>query len=87
MLRPIGCGLFMWTPGAGKPASPTLTNADAVAMFKSQGTGKYTVGERTPDGIKITTHVDAASGQAIIGNDRGYFVCVDGNTITFSRRG
>jgi lipocalin-like protein len=72
-----------------KPTSPTLTDAEAVAMFKSQvaWTGKYTVGGQTPDGIKITAHVDAASSQAIVGNDRVYFVRVDGNTITFKSPG
>jgi hypothetical protein len=72
-----------------KPTSPTLTDAEAAAMFKSQvaWTGKYTVGGQTPDGIQITAHVDAASSQAIVGNDRVYFVRVDGNTITFKSPG
>jgi Lipocalin-like domain len=71
------------------PASPTLTDAEAVAMMKSQvaWTGKYTVGEQTPDGIKITAHVDAASSQAIVGNNRVYFVRVDGDKITFKSPG
>jgi hypothetical protein len=71
------------------PASPTLTDAEAVAMMTSQvaWTGKYTVGEQTPDGIKITAHVDAASSQAIVGNDRLYFVHVDGDKITFKSPG
>jgi hypothetical protein len=72
-----------------RPASPTLTNAEAVAMMKSQvaWTGKYTVGGQTSDGIKITAHVDAASSQAIVGNDRVYFVRVDGDKITFKSPG
>jgi hypothetical protein len=72
-----------------KPASPTLTDAEAVAMMKPQvaWTGKYTVGEQTPDGIKITAHVDAASSQAIVGNNRVYFVRVDGDKITFKSPG
>ncbi len=71
------------------PASPTLTGAEAVAMMKSQvaWTGKYTVGEQTSDGIKITAHVDGASSQAIVGNDRLYFVRVDGNKATFKSPG
>lgn len=71
------------------PASPTLTDAEAAAMMKSQvaWTGKYTVGEQAPDGIKITAHVDAASSQAIVGNDRLYFVRVDGDKITFKSPG
>ncbi len=75
--------------GREKPASPTLTDAEAVAMFKSQvaWTGKYTVGAQTSDGIKITAHVDAASSQAIVGNNRVYFVRVDGDKITFKSPG
>jgi hypothetical protein len=71
------------------PASPTLTDAEAIAMMKSQvaWTGKYTVGEETSAGIKITAHVDAASSQAIVGNDRVYFVRVEGNKITFKSPG
>ena len=71
------------------PASPTLTDAEAVAMMKSQvaWTGKYTVGEQTSDGIKITAHVDAASSQAIAGNDRVYFARVDGDRMTFKSPG
>ena len=71
------------------PASPTLTDAEAIAMMKSQvaWTGKYTVGEQTSDGIKIIAHVDAASSQAIVGNDRVYFVRVEGDKVTFRSPG
>jgi Lipocalin-like domain len=71
------------------PASPTLTDAEAVAMMKSHvsWTGKYTVGEQTSDGVKITARVDAASSQAIVGTDRLYFVRVDGDKITFKSPG
>ena len=71
------------------PASPTLSDAEAVTMMKTQvaWTGKYTVGEQTPDGIKITAHVDTASSQAIVGNDRVYFVRVEGDKITFKSPG
>ena len=70
-------------------ASATLTDPEAIAMMKSQvaWTGKYTVGEQTSDGIRITAHVDAASSQAIVGNDRIYFVRVRGNKITFKSPG
>src|SRR3954467_10164864 len=49
------------------PAAPTLTDAEAVTMMKSQvaWTGKYVTGEQTAEGIKLTAHVDAASSQAI----------------------
>ena len=71
------------------PASTTLTDAEAVAMMKSHvsWTGKYTVGEQTSDGVKITARVDAASSQAIVGTDRLYFVRVDGDKITFKSPG
>jgi hypothetical protein len=65
------------------PATAALTDAEAIAMMKSQvaWTGKYSTGERTSDGIKLTAHVDTASSQAITGNDRVYFMRVDGNKL------
>jgi hypothetical protein len=63
------------------PAAPTLTDAEAVAMMKTQvaWTGKYTTAEQTAEGIKLTAHVDAASSQAIFDTDRVYFIRVNGN--------
>jgi len=63
------------------PAAPTLTDAEAIAMMKTQvaWTGKYTTAEQTAEGIKLTAHVDAASSQAIFDTDRVYFIRVDGN--------
>jgi hypothetical protein len=71
------------------PGSPTLTDPEAIAMMKSQvaWTGKYTVGEQTSDGIKIIAHVDTASSQAIVGNDRVYLVRVEGDKVTFRSPG
>jgi hypothetical protein len=45
------------------PAAPALTDAEAVAMMRTQvaWTGKYTTSEQTAEGIKLTAHVDAAS--------------------------
>ena len=63
------------------PAAPTLTDAEAIAMMRTQvaWTGKYTTAEQTAEGIKLTAHVDAASSQAIFDTDRVYFIRVDGN--------
>ena len=63
------------------PAAPTLTDAEAVAMMKTQvaWTGKYTTAEQTAEGIKLTARVDAASSQAIFDTDRVYFIRFDGN--------
>jgi hypothetical protein len=63
------------------PAAPTLTDAEAIAMMKTQvaWTGKYTTAEQTAEGIKLTAHVDAASSQAIFDTDRVYFIRVDGD--------
>src|SRR6185436_8070174 len=38
-----------------KPASPTLTDSEAIAMMKSQvaWTGKYTGTEQTAEGVKL----------------------------------
>jgi hypothetical protein len=65
------------------PAAAALTDAEAIAMMKTQvawaWTGKYTTAEQTAEGIKLTARVDAASSQAIFDTDRVYFVRVDGN--------
>jgi hypothetical protein len=71
------------------PASPALTDAEAVAMMKTQvaWTGKYTTAEQTADGIKLAARVDAASSQAIFDTDRVYLVRVDGNKMTMKSPG
>ena len=63
------------------PATSTLTDAEAIAMMKTQvaWTGKYTTAEETAEGIKLTSHVDAASSQAIFDTDRVYLIRVNGN--------
>jgi lipocalin-like protein len=65
------------------PAAPALTDAEAIAMMKTQvaWTGKYTTAEQTAEGLKLTAHVDTASSQAITGNDRVYFMRADGNKL------
>jgi hypothetical protein len=65
------------------PATPTLTDAEAVAMMKTQvaWTGKYTTAAQTAEGIKLTAHVDAASSQAIYDTDRVYFIRVNDNKL------
>lgn len=66
------------------PAAAVLTDAEAISMMKSHiaWTGKYTIAEQAPDGLKISARVDAASSQAITGNDRAYFMQVDGDELT-----
>src|SRR6478672_10260933 len=63
------------------PAAPTLTDAEAVAMMKTQvaWTGKYTTAEQTANGIKLIARVDSASSQAIFDTDRVYLIRVEGN--------
>src|SRR5262249_47385826 len=64
------------------PAPATLTDAEAVSLMKSQVayTGKYDVDPaQTPDGIKVTIHVDAATNQALTGTDRVVFTRIEGN--------
>jgi Lipocalin-like domain len=63
------------------PAAPALTDAEAVAMMKTQvaWTGRYTTSEQSAEGIKLTAHVDAASSQAIFNTDRVYFIRVNGD--------
>src|SRR5215510_2572030 len=71
------------------PAAATLTDAEAVAMMKSHvaWTGKYSTAEQTPEGLKVTAKVDAASSQAIAGTDRVYFMRVDGNKLVVKSPG
>lgn len=71
------------------PAAATLTDAEAIAMMKSQvaWTGKYTTTEQTADGVTVTARVDAASSQAIVGNDRVYLMRVSGNKLTVKSPG
>jgi hypothetical protein len=65
------------------PASPTLTDDEAIAAMKSHvgWTGTYTTGE-TPEGFKLTARVDTASSHAITGDDRVYFMRLDGDRLT-----
>ena len=88
-MTPERMWLLFVDPARKAPASPALTDAEAAAMMTSQvaWTGRYAVGEQTPEGVKITAHVDAASSQAIVGSDRSYFVRVDGDKITFKSPG
>lgn len=71
------------------PAAAALTDAEAVAMMKSHvaWTGRYSTEGRTPEGIKLTARVDAASSQAVTGTDRVYFMTLDGNKMTMKSPG
>jgi hypothetical protein len=71
------------------PATPTLTDAEAITMMKTQvaWTGKYTATEETAEGIKLTARVDAASSQAIFDTDRVYFIQVNGDRMTVKSPG
>ena len=62
------------------PAAPTLTDAEAITMMRTQvACRQYTTAEQTAEGIKLTAHVDAASSQAIFNTDRVYFLRRDGD--------
>jgi hypothetical protein len=71
------------------PASPALTDAESIEQMKTQvaWTGKYTAGPHTPEGVKLTAHVDAASSQALYDTDRVYFIRVNGNKMTVKSPG
>jgi hypothetical protein len=88
-MTPERIWLLFVDPTRKAPAAATLTDAEAVAMMKSHvaWTGKYSTAEQTSDGIKVTAHVDTASSQAITGNDRVYFMRVDGNKLTVKSPG
>jgi hypothetical protein len=68
------------------PAAATMTDEEAASQMKSHAawTGKYDAdATQTPDGIKITIHVDAASSQPIYGTNRMFYMRVDGNKLTW----
>jgi hypothetical protein len=44
--------------------------------------GEYSSGAQTPEGIKLTARVDAASSQALTGTDRMYFMRVEADKLT-----
>ncbi|HLQ89287.1 MAG TPA: lipocalin-like domain-containing protein [Xanthobacteraceae bacterium] len=71
------------------PAAPSLTEAESVAAMKSHvsWTGKYITGEQTPEGIKLTSRVDAASSEAINNTDRVYFIRANGDRLFFKSPG
>jgi hypothetical protein len=71
------------------PVAAALTDAEAISMMKSQVAwmGKYTTADQSPDGLKIIAHVDTASSQAITGNDRVYFLRVEGEKLTMKSPG
>jgi hypothetical protein len=67
------------------PGTAVLTDAEAISLMNSSAayTGKYDADPaQTPDGIKITIHVDTASNQAIVGTDRVFYMGVEGNKLT-----
>jgi hypothetical protein len=66
------------------PAAASMTDSEAVSLMKSHAayTGKYDVDPaQTPDGTKITVHVDAASNQALVGTNRVFYVRVDSDKL------
>jgi hypothetical protein len=58
-------------------------------MMKTQvsWTGRYVTGEQTLDGLKITSHVDAATSEALNGTDRVYLMRVEGNKLIMKSPG
>lgn len=57
-----------------------MTDTEAIALMRSSAayTGTYDADSvQTPDGIKITIHVDTASNEALAGTDRIFFMRVD----------
>src|SRR5215510_5428423 len=84
-ITPTRYWLMAIDPTRKAPAAATLTDAESVSLMKSHVayTGKYDVDPaQTPDGIKITIHVDAASNQALVGSKRVFYERVDGNRMT-----
>jgi hypothetical protein len=88
-LTPDRIWLLFVDPARKPPATPALTDAEAAAMMKTQvsWTGRYVTGEQTPDGLKITSHVDAATSEALNGTDRVYLMRVEGNKLIMKSPG
>jgi Lipocalin-like domain len=84
-ITPTRYWVMLVDPTRKAPAAATLTDAESVSLMKSHVayTGKYDVdAAQTPDGIKITIHVDAASNQALTGTNRVLYARVDGKKMT-----
>ena len=75
--------LLFVDPARNRPATPTLTDAEAIAAMKSHvgWTGTYAL-EDHAEGSKLTARVDTASSHAITGDDRVYVVRRDGDRLT-----
>jgi hypothetical protein len=81
-ITPTRYWVMLVDPARKPPASTTPIDAESILLMKSHVayTGKYDVDPvQTPNGIKITIHVDAASNQALTGNDRVLYARVDGD--------
>jgi hypothetical protein len=84
-ITPARYWVMLIDPTRTSPAAATLTDAESISLMKSQVayTGKYDVDPvQTPDGIKVTVHVDAAANQALAGTNRVLYHRVDGNKMT-----
>ena len=84
-ITPTRYWVMLIDPTRKIPAAATLTDAESISLMKSHVayTGKYDVDPaQTPDGIKVTVHVDAASNQALTGTNRVLYSRVDGNKMS-----
>ena len=84
-ITPTRYWVMLIDPTRKAPAAATLTDAESISLMKSHVayTGKYDVDPaQTPDGIKVTVHVDAASNQALTGTNRVLYSRVDGNKMS-----
>ena len=75
--------------GATPVAVPDYAPPGSATDLKTQvsWTGRYVTGEQTPDGLKITSHVDAATSEALNGTDRVYLMRVEGNKLIMKSPG
>jgi hypothetical protein len=81
---PVRFWLLLTNSSRKAPATAAMTDDEAVSLMKSHAaySGKYDVDPaQTPDGIKITVHVDAASNQALVGTNRVFYVRVEGDKL------
>ena len=84
-ITPTRYWVMLIDPARKIPAAATLTDPESISLMKSHVayTGKYDVDPaQTPDGIKVTVHVDAASNQALTGTNRVLYSHVDGNKMS-----
>lgn len=76
--------VFLFQDGRQPPAKGPANDEEALKLYRSMvaWTGMCTMDETpTPDGSKITCKVDQSWNQALTGQERSYFMLLDGSRL------